>query len=57
MENNMPKFTTIQAAELLVQARALILSDPDFDCAVAPLVLAKQIEALVETIISTNKGE
>ena len=53
----MPKFTDIQAAELLVQARALILSDPDFDCAVAPLVLAKQIEALVETIISTNKGE
>ena len=53
----MPKFTDILAAELLVQARALILSDPDFNCAVNSHVLAKQIEALVETIISTNKGE
>jgi hypothetical protein len=53
----MEKFTDIQAAELLMQARYLILSDPDFNCAVDPRILAKQIEALAVTIISTNKGE
>jgi hypothetical protein len=54
---NMTKFTDIQATELLMQARHLILSDPDFNCAVDPRILAKQIEALAVTIISTNKGE
>ena len=56
MENNMTKFTDVQTAELLMQARAMILSDPDFDCAVDSLILAKQIEAIAETIISTTKG-
>lgn len=53
----MNNFTDIQTAALLAQARALILSDAEFDCAVHPLVLAQQIEALIETILSTNKGE
>jgi len=53
----MTDFTDIQTAELLMQARAMILADPDFDCAVDPLVLAKQIEAIAETIISTTKGK
>ena len=53
----MTKFTDIQAANLLGQACDIILSDADFDCAVPPAILAKQIEALIETIISTNKKE
>ena len=53
----MTKFTDIHAVELLSQARSMILSDADFDCAVAPAVLAQQIEALIETILSTSRGE
>ena len=53
----MTKFTDIHAAELLGQARNMILSDADFDCAVSPAILSKQIEALIETIISTNKED
>tara|TARA_Y100000385_G_C12762437_1_gene495657 strand:+ start:462 stop:623 length:162 start_codon:yes stop_codon:yes gene_type:complete len=53
----MTNFTDIQTAELLMQARAMILADPDFDCAVDSLVLAKQIEAIAEIIISTTKGK
>jgi hypothetical protein len=53
----MTKFTDINAAEFLVQARDVILSDADFDCAVSPAILAKQIEALIETIISTTKED
>ena len=57
MENNVTKFTDIRAANLLGEACDIILSDTDFDCAVPPAILAKQIEALIETIISTNRKE
>lgn len=50
----MRTFNDIKAAEALAQVRDLILSDDNFDCAVAPSVLAKQLEALIDTIISTS---